>query len=107
MADQVVRIAIVTGAARGIGRSIALRLAADGLDVAINDMPANKNDLNAVAEDIRAHGRRAITYCGDVSEEVVVRDLIDITVKELGGVDVVRPSLRPRNFAAVLIGLRW
>lgn len=42
------RIAIVTGAAQGIGRSIALRLAADGLDVAINDLPRQLTQLEQV-----------------------------------------------------------
>jgi meso-butanediol dehydrogenase / (S,S)-butanediol dehydrogenase / diacetyl reductase len=44
------RIALVTGAARGIGRGIALRLAADGLNVAVNDIGANADQLEGVAE---------------------------------------------------------
>ena len=40
------RVALVTGAARGIGRGIALRLAADGLDVALNDIGANADQLD-------------------------------------------------------------
>ncbi|KAF7980258.1 hypothetical protein HWV62_38999 [Athelia sp. TMB] len=91
MADtttQETRIAIVTGAASGIGRSVAIRLATDGLDVVINDIPANEDELNDVAEQIRVLGQRAVTFCGDISVEDVVRDMVDTAVKELGGVDV-------------------
>ena len=45
--------------ARGIGRGIALRLAADGLDVAVADLPSMRGEAEAVAEEIRATGRRA------------------------------------------------
>lgn len=47
------KIALVTGAARGIGRGIALRLASDGLDVAVNDIQDNSDQLEEVAEEIR------------------------------------------------------
>lgn len=97
MADtttQETRIAIVTGAASGIGRSVAIRLATDGLDVVINDIPANEDELNDVAEQIRALGQRAVTFCGDISVEDVVRDMVDTAVKELGGVDVVSCHFR-------------
>jgi len=50
------RIALVTGAARGIGRDIALRLAADGLDMAVNYIGANADQLEGVAEEIRGTG---------------------------------------------------
>lgn len=48
-----VRNAIVTGAANGIGRAIALRLAEDGLNVAVNDIEANRHELEAVRSEIK------------------------------------------------------
>jgi NAD(P)-dependent dehydrogenase (short-subunit alcohol dehydrogenase family) len=87
--DKQTRVAVVTGAARGIGKSIALRLADDGLDVAINDMPDQKELLESVAEEIQKKGRRAVTLCGDASEEKDVKALVDKAVEELGGVDVM------------------
>ncbi|GBE89067.1 Uncharacterized oxidoreductase [Sparassis crispa] len=86
---SIARIAIVTGAARGIGEAVALRLANDGLDVAVTDVSASAESLNAVAEKIRKTGRRAVAVTGDVSKESDVKAVIDKVVDSLGGVDVM------------------
>ncbi|WP_275293459.1 acetoin reductase [Amycolatopsis sp. La24] len=80
---------LVTGAARGIGRGIALRLAADGHDVAVNDIPANAGELEAVAKEIRAAGRRSATVTADVSDPAAVTAMVGETVQALGSLDVM------------------
>lgn len=82
-------IAIVTGAAQGIGRGIALRLAADGFDVALGDLASSKAVLEAVSREIHALGRKAVAVAVDVTLEGEVKSLIAQTVSALGGVDVV------------------
>ena len=84
-------VALITGAARGIGRGIALRLADDGFDVAVNDLPGTP-ELDEVIETIVNKGRRAIATPGDVSDESAVVDMIQSTVQTLGSLDVVRFS---------------
>ncbi|KAI0002514.1 NAD(P)-binding protein [Russula compacta] len=81
-------VAIVTGAARGIGRAIALRLADDGHDVAVNDLP-DTPELDEVIKEIEGKGRRALATPGDVSDESVVIDMIQRTVNTLGSLDVM------------------
>ena len=83
------RVALVTGAARGIGRGIALRLAADGLDVAVNDLEANGDDLEKVAGEIRNEGRRAATVFADVSDADEVEGMVERVSDELGRLDVM------------------
>jgi meso-butanediol dehydrogenase / (S,S)-butanediol dehydrogenase / diacetyl reductase len=83
------RIALVTGAARGIGRGIALRLAADGLDVAVNDIGANADQLEGVAEEIRGTGRRAAAVVADVSDPGEVEGMVRRVADQLGSLDVM------------------
>ena len=79
--------AIVTGAGRGIGRGIALRLARDGHAVAVNDL--NKAGVEAVTEEITAAGGRAIAVPGDVTDRDAVFALVDQVAAELGSVDIM------------------
>jgi NAD(P)-dependent dehydrogenase (short-subunit alcohol dehydrogenase family) len=60
-------VALVTGAANGIGKGIALRLAADGFDVPVNDVESNLAELEALARELRSVGRRTAAVVADVS----------------------------------------
>lgn len=83
------RVAVITGAAQGIGRSIALRLAEDGLDVAVNDLASKLNELTEVVSQIQARGGRALAVPGDVSLEGDVEAMVATVVQCLGGLDVM------------------
>jgi len=85
------KVALVTGAARGIGRAIALRLSEDGLDVAVNDLP-DTPELDDVVREIENKGRRSLAVPADVSLEEDVEKIIQQVVQKLGGLDVVRLS---------------
>ncbi|KAH7905131.1 hypothetical protein BJ138DRAFT_1118747 [Hygrophoropsis aurantiaca] len=82
-------IALVTGAAQGIGQAIALQLASDGFDVALNDIPPKKEQLDTVAQEINATGQKALVVCADVSIEDDVVAMVKDTVEGLGGLDVM------------------
>jgi len=81
------KVAIVTGASRGIGAAIALALADAGADVAI--VARTEEHLERVAADVGTRGRRALVHAGDVTDSTVLEALVDRTVGDLGGVDIV------------------
>jgi NAD(P)-dependent dehydrogenase (short-subunit alcohol dehydrogenase family) len=82
------KVALVTGASRGIGAAIAARLASDGADVAMT-YRAGKEQAEAVAARIEATGRRAITIQADNADPDAVADAVERTVRELGRLDVL------------------
>jgi len=81
------KVALVTGAAQGIGRGIALRLARNGFDIALVDLKEDK--LDAVRKEVEALGRKASTFSADVSKRDDVYAAIDHAEKALGGFDVI------------------
>ncbi|MCL2087322.1 MAG: 3-oxoacyl-[acyl-carrier-protein] reductase [Oscillospiraceae bacterium] len=81
--------AIVTGAGQGIGEAIALRLAQDGFDIAINDISAALESAQAVAEKCRAHGVKAECFFADVSSYDECEKMVKEIEKTFGGIDVL------------------
>lgn len=82
------KVAIVTGASRGIGRAIALRLAQDNIAVVVN-YAHRASDADDVVQAIEAAGGRAIALQGDVANASDCARLFDATEAEYGGVDIV------------------
>ncbi|MCC6678938.1 MAG: acetoin reductase [Phycisphaerales bacterium] len=84
------KVALVTGAGQGIGRAIALRLSADGANIAIVDMKEDK--MKAVADEVRkvgGAGRKATTFKADVTKRDDVFAAVDHAEKEHGGFDIM------------------
>lgn len=82
-------VAVITGSARGIGAAIALRLAKDGFDIALNDISEKSFENNDIIEQIKAQGVKCEKFIADVSNSSQVEIMVK-SIKELfGSIDVL------------------
>jgi NAD(P)-dependent dehydrogenase (short-subunit alcohol dehydrogenase family) len=81
------KIALVTGAGRGMGKAIALTFAKEGADVAVNDI--NLDNAEATASEARALGRRSMAIKADVSKREEVNRMVERVIREWGGIDIL------------------
>jgi NAD(P)-dependent dehydrogenase (short-subunit alcohol dehydrogenase family) len=94
------KIAIVTGAARGIGAASALRVAAEGAHTAVADL--DLEGARRVAQEITAAGGSAAAVEVDLGDVESVRQMIDTVVKQFGGLDVLHNNAAATRLAASL-----
>ncbi len=92
------RVALVTGAARNIGRAIALDLANAGADVVVNTR-ASREAGETVVREIEARGGRALLAVADVTHEQAVRAMIDAAEARFGRLDILvnNAAVRPER----------
>ena len=88
------RVAVVTGASRGIGRALAIRLAREGADVVVAAKSEQSTErlpgsIHETADDIRALGRRVLAVPTDVRDEDAIRNLMERTAAEFGRIDIL------------------
>ena len=90
MSDRILegKVAIVTGASRGIGRAIAERFGAQGAKVVVNYV-SNEGEAKKVVDGIKRSGGEAVAVRGDVSKSADVKALVESTVKQFGRVDIL------------------
>ena len=80
-------VAIVTGAAKGIGRAIAERLARDGANLVLADIDGS--ELKNSTEKLQARGIQVVSLVGDLSEQNVAKDTVELAVDQFGRLDIL------------------
>jgi 3-oxoacyl-[acyl-carrier protein] reductase len=102
------KVALVTGASRGIGRACALALGDAGADVAVA-YAANLEAAEAVAAQVREGGRRTVTLGADLADQQAAASLVERTITELGGIDIVvnNAGITRDNLAVRLTDEDW
>src|SRR6202162_2136777 len=95
------KTALVTGAAKGIGKGIALQLAAEGCDLAINDY-ADRSGAEATASEIRALGRKALVVMANVGDAAEVDDMFQAVLQQFPRLDILVNNAGVQTWKALL-----
>ena len=103
--DLAGKTALVTGASRGIGRSIALAYAAAGADVALLARSAER--LEEVASEVGALGRSAVVLVADVTDADAIATAVGTAISSLGHLDVVVNNAGGNSFMSPFVGMRF
>lgn len=98
------KTAIVTGASRGIGRSIAIAFAEAGADVAV--AARSVADLESLAKEIETIGQKALVVATDVTSRDSIQEMVDKTVATFGGLDILVNNAGGSNFTSPLLGMK-
>ena len=92
------KVALITGSGRNIGRAAALKFAEEGADIIVNAR-SNREEAEAVAEEVRALGRRALPILADVSNKDRVDSMVKMALDEFGRIDILlnNAAIRPHK----------
>ncbi len=83
------KAALITGGDSGIGKAVAIAFAREGADVVLSYLPEEEEDAVRIANLIEKAGRKAVKAPGDLKDAATCRELVDIALCELGGLDLL------------------
>jgi NAD(P)-dependent dehydrogenase (short-subunit alcohol dehydrogenase family) len=96
------KVALITGGDSGIGRAVAVLFAREGADVAIAYLPEERRDADETRRHVEAQGRRCLPLPGDLTDARYCDEIVERTVRELGGIDVLVSNAAHQNRKASL-----
>src|SRR4051812_39618511 len=90
------KVALITGAAKNIGRSIALQLAAEGASIAVNTL-SSRAEADGVVNEIRSAGGKAEVFMADIADAAQVQSMVEGVIKQFGRLDILVLNASFRN----------
>jgi NAD(P)-dependent dehydrogenase (short-subunit alcohol dehydrogenase family) len=91
------KLALITGGDSGIGRAVAVLFAREGADVAISYLPEEQSDADETKRAVEAEGRTCACIPGDLTDAEFCKDLVEQTVRRLGGLDILVSNAAHQN----------
>ncbi|MFN7983680.1 MAG: SDR family oxidoreductase [Vicinamibacterales bacterium] len=91
------KVALITGGDSGIGRAVAVLYAREGADVAIVCLPEERSDAEETTRVVESHGRRCVTFEGDLTDATCCRTAVERTLAEFGQLDILVSNAAYQN----------